>query len=603
MKKIFIVFTLLIGWLFCPLGVKAGTEFEVNYDVYYELLPSQKVNVTQNISLTNKLANLYATQYSLVLEGIKIENVEAKDEHGELKTAVSSDGSKININFKFNQPVVGKGKTLNFTVSYQALNILEKRGEVWEVTIPRLDQKNVPDSYNLFLKVPNAFGQPAYIKPNPLEKKTEENFTVYRFGKEQVIESFVSAAFGDFQIFDFSLKYYLNNNFNQERLVEIPIPPDTAYQQVFIFSIDPPPKNVVLDNDGNWLAQYLLKENQELEVVVKGKAKTFSQPKNNFPKPTKKTLENNLLAQKYWEVEHPLIKQKAQELKTPRAIYNFVIDYLNYDQQRLENNIERMGAVWALNNPSKAICTEFTDLFIALARAAGIPAREINGYAYSKEEKIQQISMSKDVLHSWPEYWDEKRQLWIPIDPTWAKTSGGGDYFSKTDLNHLAFVIHGENSEIPYPPGSYKKKTDSFERYTNIQIGEYTPDPQSKIDVEFIFPEKIYPFLESKGKTVVKNLGPKSFYNLEVRGEGRNLIFTPFQQTINVFPPFANKEFEIKAKSDLIVKQKGELILLTNGERFSKNIEVNFLIFYLPLGVLFLILLAFLTKKLLYDKN
>lgn len=603
MKKIIIIFTLLIGWFLNSPQILAEGEFEVNYDVYYTLSPNQKVEVIQNISLTNKFSNLYATQYSLILEGLKIENVKAKDEFGDLKPAISSDGNKINISVNFNQAVVGKGKTLNFTISYQALNILEKRGEVWEVNIPRLAKENLMDNYNLYLKVPESFGQPAYIKPQPLEKKIEEGFVVYRFGKEQIIDSFISAAFGDFQVFDFSLKYYLKNKFNQDWLTEIPLPPDTAYQQVFIFSIEPLPKNVYLDNDGNWLAQYLIKEKQELEVNLKGRAKIFSQPKENFPKPSKQNLENNLLPQKYWEADAPLIRQKAEELKNPKAIYDFVVNALSYNQERIDEKTERKGAIWALNNPSQAICTEFTDLFIALARAAGIPAREINGYAYSKEEKIQEISAKRDVLHSWPEYWDEKKQIWIPIDPTWAKTSGGGDYFSKTDLNHLTLVIHGESSEFPYPPGSYKKEIDSLEKYIEIKIGEYSPVSQSKIDVEFIFPSKIYPLVKSKGRIVVKNLGPGAVYNLEVKNQKTNLNLNSFEEKIEVLPPFGNKEFEVEIKPNFFLKNKEEIVIWLNGQKFSKVLKINYLVFYLPIGGIFLILLVFLTKKFLYDKK
>ena len=99
---------------------------------------------------------------------------------------------------------------------------------------------------------------------------------------------------------------------------------------------------------------------------------------------------------------------------------------------------------------------EFTDTFIALSRAAGIPAREINGYAYTENPHVQPMGMVSDVLHSWPEYYDKEKNFWVPIDPTWGNTTGGVDFFHKLDLRHFAFVIHGVDSSKPYPPGSYK---------------------------------------------------------------------------------------------------------------------------------------------------
>ena len=57
-------------------------------------------------------------------------------------------------------------------------------------------------------------------------------------------------------------------------------------------------------------------------------------------------------------------------------------------------------------------CNEHTQLFIALARAAGIPARAAAGLAHVG---------SKFYYHAWPEvYIDEgaDRGLWLPVDPT-----------------------------------------------------------------------------------------------------------------------------------------------------------------------------------------
>ena len=93
---------------------------------------------------------------------------------------------------------------------------------------------------------------------------------------------------------------------------------------------------------------------------------------------------------------------------------------------------------------------EFTDLFITIARSAGIPAREVNGFAYTENPDIQPLSLVNDVLHAWPEYYDSEKGVWIPVDPTWGSTTGGVDYFSKLDLRHFTFVVHGKDSTKPY---------------------------------------------------------------------------------------------------------------------------------------------------------
>ncbi|MGB9911103.1 MAG: transglutaminase domain-containing protein [Microgenomates group bacterium] len=603
-KNLFKLIFLYIFLIIFSKNLNASEEFQVDYTVYYRLSLDQKVLVTQNISLTNKFSNLYATQYSLILEGVKVKNVTAHDEKGELKTSISADGKQTVINFQFNQEVVGKGKTQNFSVSYEALNLLEKRGNVWEITIPHLAKENLPDSYVLYLEVPLEMGLPAYIKPSPVEKKTENNLNIYRFEKNQLVNSSISAAFGNFQVFNFKINYYLKNQYNQLTEAEIPLVPDTAFQQVTYLKIEPQPETVVVDNDGNWLAKYFLNPNQELRILTEGKVKVFSEPRKNFP--PQGNLENNLLPQKYWEVDHPLIRQKAKELKTPKKIYDFVVQTLEYDKEKIKGEVERLGALEALNNPKKAICTEFTDLFVALARAAGVPAREINGYAYSRSDDLQSLSLTTDVLHSWPEYWDNQKKMWIPVDPTWGKTTGGIDYFSKMDLNHVVFVIHGEDSEKPYPPGSYK--IEEKNKDIEIEVGEYLPEVPPQIQVDFLFSPRLSWFNLNKEKILIKNLGPTAFYNLKLELKKENLQVKSVTPSLpserEIFPPFAKEEFLLELRPvNLLPNLEGKIILSVDGKNFEKIVEINPLIYYFGGGIGGLILIFILTRLLHYGKN
>jgi transglutaminase-like putative cysteine protease len=56
-------------------------------------------------------------------------------------------------------------------------------------------------------------------------------------------------------------------------------------------------------------------------------------------------------------------------------------------------------------------CTEHSLLFVALARAAGIPAREVGGLAYVKGKKPM------FGWHAWAEIHDGRQ--WVSVDPTW----------------------------------------------------------------------------------------------------------------------------------------------------------------------------------------
>lgn len=609
MKKNFFLLLLFLFFL-TTTPTFATSEFETNYEVTYEILSEEKAKVTQNISLINKFSNIYATQYTLTLKERRIENFQAFDEFGPLNSKTEQKDDETIIVLKFNQPVVGKEKVLKFEITYLDLDAVQKKGSVLEINIPRLSQKDTINNYNLKLIIPKNIGEIAYIRPSPIEKETEETQTIFRFTKDQVSSWGITAAVGNIQVFNFTLLYFLENKNSFPEETEIPFPPDTAYQKVTYESVNPLPINVRVDNDGNWLAKYSLAPLQKLTVSLRGSAKIFSEPQRGFPPPKPDTIKNNLLPQKFWEVDHPTISQKANQLKNPREIYNFVIKTLEYDYERIkEKNIERMGAVNALTHPERAICMEFTDLFIALARAAGIPAREINGFAYTTNEKIRPIGINIDILHSWPEYYDEKEKLWKPVDPTWEKTTNGIDYFSGTDLNHFAFVIHGESSEKPYPPGSYRANEES-NRAVHVVFGEYKKEEEPDLKVEFQFPSKIYWGMKSVGKIIVINKGPIAVYDLKIKINQKNLtsnLLNSLPPSLDILPPFSSLVFQGEIKPQGIKGNSGVIDVFLNKNQFTHSLKITFLPskLILPAGGVFLLLviLFILTKIKFYARK
>lgn len=576
---LFLLFSVYSLFFSAPKAL-ASAEFETSYNVRQEVDTNGITRVTQEISLTNKLSNVYATHYSFTIEAGQIENVYAEDALGPLEKTVETQGKTTAINLSFNEQIVGTGKTLKFSLKYDALDLASKNGQVWEVTIPKLSDPSQIDDYNLVLAIPKTFAEPAFITPEPSSRRSEENFNLYTFRKEQLINSGASAAFGSFQVFDFTLYYHLKNPEIIAAETKIALPPDTAYQRVFYEVIYPSPLNIQVDSDGNWLGLYRLGGKEELNIKASGKVKVYAQPQEYFLRPDRSVLDSNLKSNVYWEINNEEIISYAEGLSTPKEIYNFVIKTLNYDYERVKKGAERLGAVGALESPEKAICTEFTDLFIALARAVGIPAREINGYAYTTNERLRPLSLVADILHAWPEYWDDKKQVWVPIDPTWGDTTGGVDYFSKLDLNHFAFVIHGTSSQTPYPAGSYKLK-GSVQKDIQVTFGEYEPEAPFQVEVNFDLPKRIFAGIETKGEAIIKNTGSTAIYNLPVVVESEIVTADFSPKTLAALPPFSNQAIEIKLTNPGWFKSgKGFISLLLGKEKFIYNIKVESIIWH-----------------------
>lgn len=508
MRSAFVyLFICLFAYLLTAPSTWAAGEFVSGYDVSYTIAPSGKTIVTQRITLTNKLSNYYPERFALTLDSDKISSVLAYDEGGLINPVITVRDGKTDISLTFNQPVVGLGKQLNFTIRYEHGDIAHKVGSIWEVYVPGIVDDPDIGSYNVSLQVPASFGQNAYLVPAP------ESGRVWT--KKQMAKGGIAGAWGSQQNYIFNLSYYLTNPRLTPLTSKIALPPDTAFQKVVIQSLEPQPTTVQQDADGNWLAAYQLGPGQNLTIKAEVGVVVFLEPRVDFPAIVKDSA-LYLQSDEYWEVGNPQIQQLSETYRTPRQIYDHVVRTLSYDYARINENPTRQGALQALVSPSKSVCMEFTDLFIAMARAAGIPARENVGYAHTTNTKLRPLSLVADVLHAWPEYYDQERRLWIPVDPTWADTTGGVNYFDKLDFDHIVFAIHGLSSSQPIPAGFYKE-AGRLGKDINVSFAEkqiILPQPQFETNLQFA--KVVVSGTNPKGLLIVKNQTGALAYKIPV---------------------------------------------------------------------------------------
>jgi hypothetical protein len=110
-------------------------------------------------------------------------------------------------------------------------------------------------------------------------------------------------------------------------------------------------------------------------------------------------------------------------------IYGFVTSHVRYSHEEQER-----GALWALKNGT-GDCSEYSYLFVALCRAAGIPARLNVGFGFRPSEEKTTDG------HMWTEYYLQNYG-WVPVDLTW-------NIFDGTDEKH--FVTMKSTPEVmPY---------------------------------------------------------------------------------------------------------------------------------------------------------
>lgn len=540
------IFLLAVILLFVTAKTVLGQdEFTLNQELIYQANEQGDCQVSHRISMTNNFSSIYATQYSLAITGTPvIKNISASSENEQLRTEIDRANRNLTkITVFFDSPITGKDKTNQFTISYQVENFVENVGQTKRITIPKIDNISQLDQASLTINVPASFGAPSFISPKNFQQTSANGQTIISFTKANLIEKEVMAIFGDIQTMQFNLNYFLENKNSQPEEKVIALPPDTSYQKVFLADIEPLPEKIIVDEDGNWLAYYLLEPGEELTIEAQGIAQITAEPQH--PPLVPDNFSAYLQKDSYWETDEPMIKTLAQQLGTVEQIYHYVISNLEYDLERVKNRETfRRGALGALETPTQAICTEFTDLFIALARAAGIPAREINGYAYSANPQISPTILYADVLHSWPEYWDDNTQTWRQVDPTWEATSNI-DYFNKMDMAHLAFVIHGQNSQFPPPAGAYQKE-GQHQKSVNIAFGQPSLDLATKeLNITWDLPTEIPTRQSVSGNIIITNPNNQALYQINIKLRGEGIGVGPKETIIEVLPPFGHIEIPI----------------------------------------------------------
>lgn len=477
MKTKLLIITTVSLILTATTTASAATEnFSTSTKTTYDVDKSGITTIYQNVTLTNQTAKFYAESYRLTTSLSSIYDVYASDSLGNCPVTVN----KENINVTFNDKVVGLGAKLTWQLSYKTTALAIKRGHIWEINLPQIVNE-ASTNESTILKVPVSFGAPVGLKDVNYSSATTDK-QIYLINKNSLRESGRVIIFGDFQTFNYTLKYHLRNPTLLPTFREIALPPSIiGKQETVVIDLDPKPLSVRTDTDGNILAKYWLWPWQEIRISLTGAAKTYNQEislgNGSKEQNYNSYLKSLILPQPFWEVTDANVGQIVAGLKidsvsnvqTAKRIYDYVVTTLQYNQNKGFDT--RLGATAVLKEPTNAVCGEFADLFVTMCRAAGIPARELEGYA---DTGSATRPVTSDVLHAWAEFYDEALG-WVPVDPTWGNTAKT-DFFTHLDSTRLVLAIHGQSSTYPPPAGAYKLDINESDQISVTLGGDFPSD-------------------------------------------------------------------------------------------------------------------------------
>lgn len=359
---------------------------------------------------------------------------------------------------------------LTISLEYNSYGLLIKSGAIYDVYIPGfpdeyelIDQDSIEDINTRVILPPDA---------------PELNFTlptiefVTNVNQERVFEVDFETLRGDTLWIQLGTEQYFEFNFSQEfkKTTSAPFVFNTYQvilprnidsgpikQEVFFTKIEPNPYSVETDFDGNLVATFKVPANMNQSAVIEGYAVLTRDPKYDFRLADDVTnipielREAYLSPAEFWEVDNPEILQALEGLNPQSSntmdiidsTYQFVIDRIDYSFVKKYGLNERQGALATLRGGA-AVCMEYSDLFITLMRAQGVPARAAFGYGYTSLDFETQEE--RRINHQWAEVYVPGLDTWIAVDTTW------GDFGSNIiggDLNHFYSHVASTNPETP----------------------------------------------------------------------------------------------------------------------------------------------------------
>jgi len=250
-------------------------------------------------------------------------------------------------------------------------------------------------------------------------------------------------------------------------------------QNILSVSYSPEPSRIFEEN-GNRYAEFLfLTPDRHVNVAMTVKAELFkydlltARLNRRADYLEDEPFEDFLKHEKYIEKDHNQIQQIAEgiegetDIDIVKNIYDHVLDNMEYSILSRKD----WGAVKAVQL-GKGDCTEYSDLFVALCRAKGIPARVASGYT------VGFGSASTSTRHNWAEVYLQEYG-WVPFDPTAGDVENAlmrGMAFSNMRPVYI-YVSHIRNDPVlrNYNFGAYRYWGDRITFKDSIEFKHFAP--------------------------------------------------------------------------------------------------------------------------------
>lgn len=419
----------------------------------------------------------------------KLKNMSVKNQYGakiNYTVEKGNDGLTIKVVIPSR---VDSSTPYTLTLTYKTKDLINISGNITNMYVPALPKDIVYKetgkyglttdyTYSTKLILPPDMPTPSYTQPSTLKPTKDSKNVVFNISSKQREGQTVWIQFGSKQYYKFKIVQNAPKTDNITPLqisdiapisslnvykIALPREYDETGQKIYISSINPAPKYMERDSEGNLIASFEVPANQDSKIEIEGiislesvieeieniSMEQYLNDISSLPNKSIYTSEDT-----YWEISDEVVKEIAQGLLTPNknimdvieADYKYIIDKFVYSKSKLEQGNLRVGAKAALSG-SQTICMEYSDSLVAILRAQGIPSRVAIGYGNDPtgvENDILNTELSKQTIgHQWAQVWIPNYG-WLSLDPTWGET--GRKYVGR-DLDHILWYTIGSSSQ------------------------------------------------------------------------------------------------------------------------------------------------------------
>jgi transglutaminase-like putative cysteine protease len=504
MRKILCIvfFLLAIFPLFSIYAHSSDFIVKSDFDVFLENMSDKVVRVEETLSIQAQNPRYYipaGSTQTITISNLSLresqENIERKKNsikvvdqmNRPLQYEIKEEGQRLIINIK-TLVDVSPGQPFVAKVEYKTNELINHSGNITNIYLPGLHEDTIFEDidgrnnlktiyqYTLTYHLPLNAPQPSFKFPDSIYAEKTQRNTNYIFPQKDRINNTGWLQLGDEQFFFFKITQELPKtdtftptrlnkytNWISRNILEIALPKqfEETNQKVYITSITPDVKSIRVDDEENIIAVFEPRANEDQLIEIEGyitlRREQREIPNMKLDEYYERIQHLNRLptytqADKFWESDNVAIQQVAKKildqkkesgiLDLVRANYDFVIDTLDYSQEKAEGENIRVGALKALLG-EPAVCMEYADLLVAILRAQKIPAKVAIGYGNDPNVRRDLEDEVISTGHQWVQVWIPDYG-WLTVDPTWGETKR--EYIGG-NLDHVLWYTIANSSE------------------------------------------------------------------------------------------------------------------------------------------------------------